>query len=323
VRPDTAPPLGPAADRRGGAAAATAFNSALHLPAYVASGARLAAALRAARVDLVVNFFDLVGALSRAVLASGIPSVALAHNYLFLHPTSAGAPGSWSARRAFHLLSRASMLGAEVRVALSYGPAPDDPALRLRVAPPLLRASLRDTDPTPGSHLLAYAVNPGYANDLAEWHAGRGAPIEVHCFVEGGERALSTRPRTGFHTHDLDAVRFRERLIGCAGYVGSAGFEALCEAFYLGKPALAVPTEGHHEQGLNAWDAARHGAARAGTWADLDAFLERPPVPDPESVRAFRAWVGEAPRHHVAAVEEAAYNPRNPRKDFVSPGGRS
>jgi hypothetical protein len=99
-------------------------------------------------------------------------------------------------------------------------------------------------------------------------------------------------------------------MAGCRGYIGSAGFESLCEAFHLGKPVLAVPTAGQPEQALNAWDADRHGVARTGGYDDLDAFVDDPPVPDAEAVHAFRTWVAEAPRHHVAAVEEAAYNPR-------------
>jgi hypothetical protein len=100
-------------------------------------------------------------------------------------------------------------------------------------------------------------------------------------------------------------------MAGCRAYVGSAGFESLCEAFWFGKPALAIPTDGQPEQVLNAWDAERHGVARTGSWDGLDDFLADPPVPDADAVRAFRTWTAEAPRHHVAAVEEAAYTPRS------------
>jgi UDP:flavonoid glycosyltransferase YjiC (YdhE family) len=307
----TAPTLVPAHDQRAVSVGATALNSTLRLPAYVAAGVRLARALRPDEVDVVVNFYDLVGALSRVVLGATIPSVALAHNYWFLHRAAAVPPGSPLSRGAFATLSRASLLRSDVRLALAFGPGPVDADLGLRVAPPLLRAPLGDRPATRGDYLLAYAVNPGYANDLATWHRDKRRPMEVHCFVEGGSRALRVPAATGLHVHDLDGNAFLERMAGCRAYVGSAGFESLCEAFWFGKPALAIPTDGQPEQVLNAWDAERHGVARTGSWDGLDDFLADPPVPDADAVRAFRTWTAEAPRHHVAAVEEAAYTPRS------------
>jgi hypothetical protein len=88
--------------------------------------------------------------------------------------------------------------------------------------------------------------------------------------------------------------------------VGTAGFESVCEALQLGKPALVVPTEGQYEQALNAWDARRVGAAVVGTYDDLDGFWAAPPVPRREVVDAFRDWVRRAPEMLVDVVESAA-----------------
>ncbi len=174
-----------------------------------------------------------------------------------------------------------------------------------RLAPPLLRPGLSRLSPSDGDYLLAYALNAGYGDRLAAWHR-RNPGVRVHCYVEGGGSALRTAPAPGFEAHELDQERFLAHLAGCRAYVGSAGFESICEAYWLGKPVLAVPTRGQFEQRLNAWDAARHGAARAGDYDDLDAFWADPPRPDPEAVGAFRAWVARAPEVHVEAVERAA-----------------
>ena len=88
--------------------------------------------------------------------------------------------------------------------------------------------------------------------------------------------------------------------------MGSAGFESICEAFYLGKPVLAIPTAGHYEQTLNGWDAERAGAARAGSYDDLDSFWGQPPVPSQGAVADFRSWVAQAPEMIVRLVELAA-----------------
>ena len=152
---------------------------------------------------------------------------------------------------------------------------------------------------------MAYALNSGYADLLAEWHSSRGG-IAVHCYVDGGADALSTDVASSFRVHDLDQETFLRHLAGCRGYVGSAGFESICEAFYLGKPVLAIPTEGQLEQTWNAWDAERCGAARAGTAGDLDAFWADLPVPSDEAVGDFRVWVARAPEMVVDIIERVA-----------------
>ena len=83
--------------------------------------------------------------------------------------------------------------------------------------------------------------------------------------------------------------------------MGTAGFESTCEAFFLSKPVLTVPVEGQYEQSFNALDAQRVGAARAGTYADLDDFWHDLPRPDPDSVARFRGWVGSAPEVSLAS----------------------
>jgi hypothetical protein len=152
---------------------------------------------------------------------------------------------------------------------------------------------------------LAYALNSGYGDLLAEWQR-RHPAVTVHCYVDGGRGALRADLGERFHAHALSADAFLAHLAGCRAYVGSGGFESVCEALHLGKPAFVVPTEGQLEQVLNAWDARRAGAAVWGSYANLDAFWENPAVPSETVVREFRAWVRTAPEVLVAAVERAA-----------------
>ena len=171
--------------------------------------------------------------------------------------------------------------------------------------PPLLRPGLDELSPGDDGHLLAYALNPGYGALLAEWQR-RHPDVRVHCYLDGGAAALREAPQDGFHCHALDDDGFLKHLASCRAYVGSAGFESICEAFYLGKPVLAVPTAGHYEQTLNGWDAQRIGAARVGSYDDLDRFWAEPPVPSLAAVRDFRDWVALAPQTIVELVERAA-----------------
>lgn len=288
---------------RGVSVGSTVVDAIRRLPRFIAAGSRIHGATR--RADVLVNFHDLVAGLSRVVFRTDVPAVAVAHNYLFLHPRLSGVPGPARIHRAVMGYTRATAVRARTRVALSYGPLPGPELARLVVSPPLLRPRLDVAASRDDGYLLAYALNPGYGSVLALWHR-RNPDVEIHCYLDGGVGALGTEPAEGFHVHSLDDDGFLNHLEGCRAYLGTAGFESICEAFYLGKPVLAVPTTGQHEQTLNAWDAERVGAAQIGAYDDLDGFWSAPPAPAAESVRRFRAWVARAPEVMVSAVERAA-----------------
>jgi uncharacterized protein (TIGR00661 family) len=254
---------------------------------------------------VVVNFFDLVTGLSRILFRTPAPAVSVAHNYVFLHPALAGAPGRRRTRAVVLGYARATALRSSRRIALSFDALEDVPGSRLAIAPPLLRPGLDKRSTRDDGYLLAYALNSGYGDLLAAWHR-RNPGVTVHCYLDGGAAALRSEPAAGFQAHALDQENFLRHLEGCRAYVGTAGFESVCEAFYLGKPALVVPTEGQHEQTLNAWDAERVGAARSGGYEDLDEFWGERPAPRVERVEAFRRWVGRAPEIMVREVERAA-----------------
>jgi len=290
---------------RGVSIARSAGDAMRRLPRFVRSGHRIHRVTQGA--DVVVNFMDLVGGLSRLVFRTKAPCVAVAHNYVFRHPALTGVPGRSWVRSIVMGYVRATALRASSRVALSFDPLPETG--RLVIAPPLLRPGLDDRTPRDEGYLLAYALNAGYGDLLAEWHRNR-RDVTVHCYVDGGARALATEPAAGFHAHGLDQEGFLRHLEGCHAYVGTAGFESICEAWYLGKPALVIPTEGQYEQTLNAWDALRVGAARPGAYEDLDTFWSELPVPEPARVEAFRSWVRRAPEILVREVERAAMSGR-------------
>ena len=292
-------------DRRGVAASpvATAVDALRRAPGFVRAARRLHEGTK--HLDVVVNFLDIVAGVSRTVHSSTVPAVAVAHNYLFLHPDLDPLPGATWVQRPVLGWTRATSAGASRRLALSFSSAAPVPSERLEVVPPLLRPGLDGVERGDEGFLLAYALNTGYGDLLAAWQ--RAHPeVPVRCYLDGGAAALRERPGPGFEACDLHQERFLRDLGRCRAFVGSAGFEAICEAFYLGKAVLAVPTAGQYEQTLNAWDADRHGAARAGDYGDLWDFWRRLTPPSADRVDAFRSWVAEAPARHVAAVEAAS-----------------
>ena len=297
-----APTQVPDRDRVGVSVVGTALDALRRMPRFLRAG--LDIHRRTASADVVVNFLDLVGGASRVVYGSRVPAICVAHNYLFDHPALADAPGGARARALVRLYTRVTASRSTARVALSFTPLAGGPA-RLLVAPPLLRPGLDLLEPRDGGYLMAYVLNAGYGDLLAAWHR-RHPGVTVHCYLDGGAGALAETPAPGFRAHALEQDAFLAHLAGCRAYVGSAGFESLCEAHYLGKPVLAVPTAGQLEQRLNAWDAERCGVARAGTHDDLDEWWAEPTPPPAAAVADFRAWVARAPEILVEAIERAA-----------------
>lgn len=288
---------------RGVSVGASARDALRRLPRFFRGGARVHALTKSA--DVVVNFMDLVGGLSRVLFRTHAPAVSVAHNYVFLHPALAHAPGRAHVRWVVFAYVRATALRSRTRLALSFDALEERAASGLVVAPPLLRPGIEARTARDEGYLLAYALNPGYGDLLADWHR-RNSSATVHCYVDGGAAALTAQPAAGFHAHVLDQEGFLRHLEGCRAYVGTAGFESVCEAFHLGKPALVIPTAGQYEQTLNAWDAERAGAAQKGGYEDLDDFWRDPPVPSLERVQRFREWVRRAPEMLVQEVERTA-----------------
>lgn len=317
VIPFQAVTLVPDLDGRGISASRTAAYNLPRIPEYVRAGYAIRDDLHARRPDVLVNFYDLVGGFVHVFnrWSPPTPRVALAHAYLLGHPGAAPPPPGAGGRWGLALLSAIAAAGVKRPLALSFDPLPDTE--RLEVAPPLLRPGLDRLEPEDRGYLLAYALNAGYARDLAAWQ--RANPhVPVHCFVSGGP-SLPVPAGRGFVLHDLDEASFLEHLRGCRAYVGTAGFESVCEAFYLGKPTLAFPTGGHYEQAFNAADIRRAGMARVGEVTEIDRFWRDLPTPSADRVQAFRRWVARGPELIVGAVERAARAAG--RWDGPPPGG--
>lgn len=297
------------AARTGVSTLATLRDAALGLvPMLRAARSRLRT-VRPDDTDVVVGFFDVLGGLARA-MGHEVPSVAIGHHYVLLHREAPTLPPLGGTGRLLRWMTRLTAHKSAEVLALSFadldeGAADESEAGRPVVVPPLLRPELSTVDPRDDGHLLVYAITPGICERVAAWQRTR-PEVVVHLYVAGGAAAMASTPGTGCHVHDLDDRGFLEHMGSCRAFAGSAGFESLCEAYYLGKPILAVPTPGQVEQQLNAVDGARADVVRSGTWADLDDFWRHATPPDATSVAAFRAWVDSGPRRFVRHVERAA-----------------
>ena len=252
--------------------------------------------------DVVVNFYEMLGTIACGGL--GVPIVCIGHQFFFLHRDCHIPEIGYEGHLGLDLFSKAIAAKATKILALSFRPMPDD--RRFKVMPPLLRNEVleyRASDGSPreglrsGNYILGYMLNPGFADEILKWH-GAHPEVPLHFFWDRKSEAPVTVVDETLAFYYLDDKEFLRQMAGCKAYASTAGFESICEAMYLGKPLLMVPT--HIEQKCNAYDATVgvrfnpsmpqgiRPAVAASTF-DIDrllSFAENEYAPDP----SFVSW---------------------------------
>lgn len=265
----------------------------------------LDAAIERHEPDVVVNFFEPLAGLYAASYRPSVPIVAVAHQYMFLHPAYRFPAGRRVQRWAARAFARLTALGATRRLALSLYPVPDRSQKNLSVLPPLLRTDLfRQPRGRSEPFLLVYILNSGYADEVIRWHE-RHPSVRLHCFWDRPDTAPVEPYDDTLTFHRLDDEKFLSLMARCRGFVSTAGFESIAEAMYLGTPVQVVPVEGHYEQLCNAVDAVRAGAGIRSAQFDIDRLQDALPRGSGDGAR-FRGWVRRARPRFVREIEAAA-----------------
>lgn len=264
--------------------------------------------IEAQRPDVVVNFYEMLGGLTYALLKPSVPMMCIAHQYMAFHPNFQRPKGQWFYRQAFRMNTQLTCFGAQELLALSFDKQPDEPSRRLRIVPPLLRQEVTEQKPTIGDFVLAYVTQPGLSVEIRNAHEQR-PDVRIDGFHAGVNVPDQVIDETLTY-HAIDGKRFLEFMARCKAIVTTAGFESLCEAAYLGKPALMIPQPNHYEQSCNAIDGQRAGVGLASDQFDLDRLLNYLPQHDAGVSDRFRAWYGQGYFLFLAALNRAAASRR-------------
>jgi uncharacterized protein (TIGR00661 family) len=240
--------------------------------------------------DVVVNFYEILLGVSHLFHRLRVPVVSIGHQFLVDHPDYVHRSNTDQGQFALRLNNMLCSLGTTKTLALSLYPLRDFYRERMAVLPPLLRSELFELEPRDEGYILGYLLNPGYGDEIREWHKHH-PEVPLHFFWDKKD-APETLPVDDTLTfHRVDDGLFLEMMARCRGYATTAGFESVCEALWLGKPALLVPA--HLEQEINAEDAAGIGAGVVAEGFDLSLLARS--IPDyAADTAAFREWVGGA-----------------------------
>lgn len=141
-------------------------------------------------------------------------------------------------------------------------------------------------------------LNEGYADEVMEWHA-KNREVPLHIFWDKASAPDEFVVDSTLTFHKINDTKFLKLMASCRGYITTAGFESVCEALYLGKPAMMIPA--HVEQSINATDAMKVGAGVVADSFDISKLIAlcKSYTPNP----AFKEWVDSGASTIVRILE--------------------
>jgi uncharacterized protein (TIGR00661 family) len=266
-----------------------------HLNTYKKSLDKLHEIITENKPDVIVNFFDLLIGLYYWLNKPRIPIVCIAHQYIYLHRGFKFPRGHFMDRMAIKFYTKLTAIGSKKRLALSfYNMNRIEGKHGVVICPPLLRKELFELQPSKKTFYLIYLVNYGYYEDIVEWHK-KNQDVELHCYTDKSQIAdKQIYHNDNLVLHQLNDTEFLEKMAAARGLISTAGFEAVCEAMYLGKPVLMVPIEGHYEQFCNSRDAFKAGAGIYDKHFNIDKLIDYTSIIHDEN-KGFKQWVTGGP----------------------------
>ncbi|MFT6972498.1 MAG: hypothetical protein ACJAXX_003081 [Roseivirga sp.] len=267
----------------------TFFYNMMALPKFLKELKKIDRWVEALKPDVIINFYDIIGGFYFTFFRPKMRRICIAHQYLASHKEFPFAEGFPFQKACFTTTNRLTSLAAHKTIALSFKHYQSDHE-KTTIAPPLLRKEVFELSPTQGDYILAYVVNAGYAFEIMEWHE-QNKKIKLHCFWDNKEQADGWSPWKNITFHQINDQKFLGMMENCLGYISTAGFESICEAMYLGKPAMMVPVENQYEQACNALDAVKSGAGIASTQFYLEPLLNYLSTHDYKDLMEFQLWV--------------------------------
>lgn len=250
--------------------------------------------------DVVINFYEFLLGVTNMFTPIHKPIIAIGHQFLIDHPKFIARAKKEGGTFVLRLNNAVCSYGAAKRLALSFYPMPSAPAQHIEVVPPLLRPEIAQLEITNGDFILGYMLNPAYLDEVIAWKNNNPA-TKIHLFWDKKNAAECEEIMEGFWLHRINDVEFLRLMSECRGYITTAGFESVCEAMYLGKPALMIPA--HIEQQINAADAQSVGAGSPAESFNL-TLLEEEIARYSADTKSFRAWVDSASERFLKALTE-------------------
>ncbi len=279
----------PSADNRKPSIVSTVLFNSFTMHKYYPSMKLLKEEITVSGADAVVNFYELLAGMTYFFYELHVPMVSIGHQYLFLHKDFGLPYHKYPGARALDFFTKLTSVGSVKHLALSFKPMIKDDEHNIIVVPPLLRPEVLALKAEKGDYIHGYMLNAGFSRDVESWHSEH-PEVPLRFFWDNWEAGKVHKVDDTLSFYLIDDQEFLRQMAGCRAYASTAGFESVCEAMYLGKPILMVPS--HIEQEINGFDASRSGAGVVCDRFDLSSLLDfsKNFVPD----AGFPEWVRSA-----------------------------
>jgi uncharacterized protein (TIGR00661 family) len=252
IRPFHSPYFLNTPNRKGIYVGRTLLFNLIRSPAYLREVARIRRTILSLKPEVVVNFYDVVGALALRKLNPAIKRIGIGHHF-YLHYKNYFGLQRGLDRQLLAWHTRIIMRSCDRVLALSYREERGNS--KIEIVPPLIRKAYRELTYQHGSRYLVYFLKEGYIYDLIRL-AREDPEFLADVFTEvlpGIELPAGIRifPKKG--------AEFREKMASCKGLIESAGFDTIAEAAYHGIPQAVIPVRNHFEQRCNSLDVEASG----------------------------------------------------------------
>lgn len=248
------------------------FCNLLQTFTFVKSVAKISKIVKETNPDAIINFYEPLLGIYSLFYRKKPKIVVIGHHLIYSHP-SIILPNNYPFQKLFlKLLNKITTIAADKKLALSFYQIENCHKKKIIIVPPLLRQELFNLQIKNEEFLLVYLLNDGYSKYIIEW-SNKNKHINIFCFYDKKDAPQEYKYSDNLTFCLPDDVKFLGKMSCCKAVVSSAGFETICEAMYLQKPVMMVPTENHFEQYCNAMDGQK---AKAGIYSknyDIDKLL--------------------------------------------------
>ena len=221
--------------------------------AYLSEVRRIRREISQLKPEVVINFYDVLGALAMRKLSGDIQRIGIGHHF-FLHLEGYPCKGGRNFHRLLLKLHTGLIIKSCDRVlALSFRE--QDGRGKISVVPPLVRKQFREAAYRGGENYLVYLLNEGFVVDLIRL-AGSNPDLRFDVF---SDLPIETPMPGGIKLYPVSDVEFNEKMKRCKGVISTAGFDTVAEAACMGIPLAVIPVENHFEQRCNSIDIERSG----------------------------------------------------------------
>lgn len=273
----------------------TGAYNVMRSPVYLRSILYIRKQIKDHQVDAVINFYDMLAGITYFLFQITVPHISISHQNLFLHPEYIFPPNESEAELSMlKLYTIITGLNAKKRIALSMKPMENYDGKNIHIVPPLLRKEVLNISTSKGNYLHGYMLNSSYSEQIIEFQKTH-PDIYMRFFWDKKEAEEIEVVNEYLSFYKLNDKLFLESMAGCKAYATTAGFESVCEAMYMGKPVLMVPT--HIEQACNGHEAFLAGAGIVAEEFDLNALINY--EKEYEENKEYQTWVEQAESYFI------------------------